>query len=287
MLTDYQASYGNLLIGDGTNYDITQVGGLLDLPDLRTSDQDRLRGNGQYAGDDFLEGRTIDLTLDVITTSANTKTATLTALATAFQATGVETPFVFQFPGIGDGGNCQLNCRVRKRTAPMDINYYHGVTSMVVELYATDPVIYDGTLTSLSTTLPINLTAGGMTFPMTFNLTFGAASYFGTMHATNYGNFPVAPTITINGPVVNPTIQNLLTGEYITLNYTVASGETLTLNFSNHTILSGSTASRYYTFVPGSTWFSIYPGSQDITFRSTTSTHTSESINLSFRNGWV
>lgn len=107
----------------------------------------------------------------------------------------------------------------------------------VLRFIAFNPVIYDPTQQSLSF-----ITSSQLTFPITFPITFGASSLSSSL--TYAGNWQEYPTIIMNGPLTNPSVTNLTTGEKIAFNYTVAVGQaiTVTLTYGSKTaVLSDGT----------------------------------------------
>lgn len=68
--------------------------------------------------------------------------------------------------------------------------------------------------------------------------------------------------------VLNPTIYNRTTNEYIGLNYDFAEGETVTIttHFNNKKVISDVSGNLLYTVKDGSTWLQLVPGENEITF---------------------
>lgn len=280
---DWRAEFRGLALGDGSSYDLVAVRGLLDLPDVRSADRALLRRHGLLPGDDFLGGRTVDLTLEIHADDPSSLGATLDALLVAFQVGPGEAPFVFQFPGVAGGGKRQVYARTRKRSAPMDLSFVYGTARVQVQLLATDPRIYDAATRTASSSLPT--AGGGMNFDLVFPATFGAVSTGGAIVAMNDGTFQTSPTFRIDGPVTNPRVENLTTGEVLALAIDLAAGQYLVIDTEARTVLLGGTASRYSSLSASSSWWDLEPGRNDVTFRA--STPSEASLSMTWASAWA
>lgn len=103
-------------------------------------------------------------------------------------------------------------------------------------------------------------------FPLTFPITIAS---FGTSGPITYlGNWDTYPTITINGPVTGPFIRNLTTGEVISLNYTVPSARSVTINLEygrkTVTLDDGTNLVGYVTADSDLGAFHLQPGSNNL-----------------------
>lgn len=283
--TDWQIEYNGVLLGDGTPYSLVQVTGLLEAPEVRTSDRSRLRRHGLTAGDDFLGGRAVAVTVEVYSASDAAFATDMAALlaATVPGNSAGELPLVFQIPGVAGGGKRFVSARLRRRSAPVDLQYLYRAPVVELEFQTTSPYFVENALQTATSVLPS--AAGGLTFNATFPLLFGAAATGGTISATNSGNFDTYPTFRIDGPVVNPRITNATTGETLALNITLATGEFLTIDSDQRTILLGGTASRYSSLDSSSVWWDLAPGTSNVTFRAATST--AAVLTMTWRSAWV
>lgn len=281
---DWQIQYGSLLMGDGgTPFEIVSVQGLADQPDLRTSDRTRLRRHGMLPGDDFLGGRSIVLTLGVEGTSDVDFQGNVNTLKAAFTPGEVEQSLQFLIPGVTVGGfPKQVSARPRKLALPIDFSFFYRQPTAVIELFATDPRIYDVFQQSVSVGLPT--AGGGLTFPATFNLVFGAVSTGGSIFALNAGNFDAPWTARIDGPCSSPSIENVATGEKLAFNITLALGESLYIDTNARTVLLGNTANRYNTLTSAQ-WFDLAPGTTELRFRAVTGT--TAQLTATWRSAWL
>lgn len=98
-------------------------------------------------------------------------------------------------------------------------------------LVARDPLWHSVATQSVS---PVLGADAQLVFPITFG---GGGILFGNAIETEFdltvlGDWPVLPTIVITGPIDTPSIQNLTTGETITLEYSVGVVETVTISLA-------------------------------------------------------
>ena len=100
---NYQFAFNGWAFGGlGQGVQVLQVDGLEDMPGLRVQDDNRGFSDGMFTGRDFLNGRVITFTLQVMNDSANTMQTYLAQLKAnlVFQQSGTGT-LQFQLPGRG------------------------------------------------------------------------------------------------------------------------------------------------------------------------------------------
>lgn len=283
MPTDWTFTYNGLTIGgDGSAYQITKLTGLHDSPEVRTSDQIRARAHGMYAGTDLLGGRSLMAQVEVVAPHPDETTWSDFSRALV-PGQGDELPLVFQIPGVAGGVAVQIAARVRRLALPVDRNYFFGHGSAAVEFWATDPRIYSQATTTQTVSQAVP-SGAGLTFPITFPLTFGGAVSGGSFTASNAGEFAAPWTATISGPIVNPTLENVTTGQTVAFTGSVAAGETLVISSLDRSVLLNGTASRYSWLVIGSSWWQLAPGDNTVRLAGTSG---SGSVSFTFRSAWV
>lgn len=115
----------------------------------------------------------------------------------------------------------------------------------------------DNTLCYPSGTSPLGLdwsTGGG--------LNWGLSTSSGTFVLSNGGTAESWPTFTLNGPLTNPVITNVATGQNFTYAGTLGAGDQVvitTSQFNRSVLLNGSADRRPY--LTTAQWFSVLPGS--------------------------
>jgi hypothetical protein len=282
-MNDWEFNYNSLTIGGLTGpYKIDKIIGLA-APDVRSSDKDRPRQDGQYPGADYHGGRFLTVAVAVVanpTTNPTTWDAFSRAMVTGKKA---ELPLQFQVPGIASGRTVQMNAKVRDFILPIDADYRAGAGKAVVEWKCTDPRVYDATLTSLSTSMAA-ISGGGRHYPRTYPKTYGGAITGGTILATNAGEVDAPWKATITGPIDNPAIYNVATGQTLGFTGSLAAGETLVIDSAAKSIMFGGYTSRYTWLTFVSQWFDLAPGVNQLQFTGTAGTGT---LTTTFRSAWI
>jgi hypothetical protein len=299
-LSTYQMQYNGLTLGPGTGYRIQKLEGL-DLPNVRSGDVARPRDHGELIGLDLMAGRDVVLTLQVATDGTSLQHA-LSAFASAFGSAGVtEAPLYLQLPNLP---LLAVMCRPRQRTVPIDLEGYTvaGVASVAVQLHATDPRLY--VAPSIASTTSAPTPAGGLTFPVTFPVSFGGGSSTADLFPNNVGNIEMRPILVITGPCTNPKVANDQTGWSLTFtnpsqsSFTLYAGDTLTVDLDSHSVqylVSGTTvpSSERGWVVPGSIWpnatgiAGLEPGVQTIQFSTTDSGVVAATLTLEYASAYM
>lgn len=283
VVADWQMEYGGVLFGDSSAFAIARIEGLLDTPELRSSDRQRLRRHGLIPGDDFLNGRTITVTFEVFGEDQATFNEAVERFQGALVPCDDEAPLYFRIPGVAGGGKRLINCRPRRLSMPVDLDFFYRLPLATVQFYATDPLIYEGTEQSAISTLPT--AGGGLEFDLTFDAVFGAVSTGGTIAATNEGTFDTSPVFRIDGPVTNPRIENVTTGKVLSFTGTIPEGQYLLVDVDARTVLLNGTASRYSWIDRDAVWWDLPPGTNEVTFRASTTTEAT--LTMTWRSAWV
>lgn len=274
------ASFNGLNFGAGQAIKIVEASGFDDLPTIRNGDITRSADHGSFLGSAWLGSRVVTFTLRI---PGQASLSALDALIDSLrQATIVQNaqnlPLVLN-------GNRQINCRPSRRSVPDNISDWAAwTTAPVLEFTATDPRIYDAALQAPATGLAT--VSGGMTFPATFPLSFGAAASGGYIFVTNNGTFESRPLAIIQGPVTNPAIENVTSGQTLTFNITLANTDTLTVDFNARTVILNGTGNRYNAIASGSSWFTLAPGASTIRFLASTY-QAGALLTLQYRSAWI
>lgn len=282
-LEDYQISIPNLTIGPGTDYILVEWTGY-GVPGMRNSDDPVPQDDGSWTGPDYLNSR--DLGLTVIIRGATPDAAVVNAEA-LLAAWNLETTL------DGYGSRMQLNLKMpgideriiygRPRRADLRTARIVGTNiAAQLEFFCPDPLWYS--LVEHSQQFVLSEPASGRGYNRAYNYGYGGATDSGIESLTNAGARGVWPTAVIEGPAVNPRIENLDTGQTLTFTITLLAGETLTVDFKKKTVLLDGTASRYYT--KSGEWFKLAPGANNIRFASG-SYSSSAVLTMTWRDAWV
>jgi hypothetical protein len=265
-----------LVIGDGTAYDLRLIKGLSAAPTVRSQDKPLLFRQGSRAGTDRLGDRLFTVEVDIAESTPATMSTLLDAMEEAFRPSDDEIQMVFQAPGLAGGIKSYLNCRIRKRDMPMDLQFLNGLAEVSFQFHATD-----GRIRSLAeSTDNVDLTSnsGGHTFDLTFPMTFGATDTGGQLVVANDGSYPAPVVLRIDGPCVDPEVENTTTGQTLSLNLTILTGSYVELDTDlkmvtlDGSAAAGTGASRYHALDNSSTWFDLDPGNNTLEFRAPTDT---------------
>lgn len=127
-----------------------------------------------------------------------------------------------------------------------------------------DPTIYGSVLKQASTAQSNTSTStGAAKYAFAYPISFGSTLYTVSADANNIGQVPAYPnSIQVFGPVNTPTITNTKTGEFITVNVSLASSsDSLLIIYDKDTLkvtLNGVSVVGKVT--TSSTYFKIHPG---------------------------
>jgi len=238
----------------------TPVSGL-EAPEDRLDVYDRPGRHGQTVANALYGGRPISITGSLHGTGATDALAQadyrlqrqlfIQASAHQYDANGNLIPRILKLTDL-TGAQYRVSVVKQKLMLP-DSNPTWG--NWMLDLRATDWRIYAEALIATSLSLP---QSGGVTFQITFPITFGASSG-GSATVTNSGSVESSPIVTINGPAINPVVSNDTTGQSLGLNLTLVSGDQVVIDMDNATILQGSTnrmgskttSSRFWLLAPG------------------------------------
>lgn len=295
-LSTWAASMGGVTLDQSTAWTLDAISGL-GITAVRNGDSARPRDHGELIGLDVLSGKTITVTLTVVSDGTGLDHA-IDALAQALQPGGeTEYPFWFKLPNLPQ--LCSM-VRVRKRAFPVDLAYSMGLAKVSLQLRSTDPRLYGPTQ---SNTVPLPTPIGGMKFPATFPLSFGGGSATGDIAIDNAGNFEMRPVLVITGPCTDPKVVNDQTGWSLVFTnpsqtgYTLNTGDKLIVDLQARTVTLMTAGSNVGVphenwVVPGSTWPSvtvpgIQPGSQTIQFSSSDATVVAGTLAVHWASAYV
>ena len=282
-LNNYSFAFNGFVFGGaGSPYQITQVEGLESLPALRVQDANRGYLDGMYSGRDFLGGRTIAIKMLVLSGNGLTAFQNFNALQTSLipQQTGT-TPLQFQ---LSPAGNLQyVNARVRGRKSIIDPEYTYGYIKADYEFFCPDPRYYDNTTQTAAMTYTVPL---GRTYPRVYPLTFGGGSNTASVTITNSGWTDTYPLITIYGPVTNPVVGNLTSGQSLNFNYPMSKSDIITIDLQYRTILLNGSPARNL-LLGSSNWFSAQSGNNLFYFYGSATTYGVTNATVQWNNAYI
>ncbi|MEM9521557.1 MAG: hypothetical protein AAGA37_19765 [Actinomycetota bacterium] len=282
MVAERQLQFRGHTIGKNSDFKIISMTGL-EVPRIRSTDLNAI-GNGQHAGLDAYDGRTVTIAGYLREYDDADMSTKRHDLATAWLIGGgtEEEPLTFQIPGIAGGGRRRIYCRPRGDALTIDRGFTLGTARDVFQLHATDPRIYDDVESQASVLLASG--AGGLTWPLTWPLDWGSTR-LGLKSVINDGNAAAGARFTMYGPVTNPRVENITTGQTIELSLQIAAGEFVEVNTALGVVLLNGTASRFSALTVGSELFLLQPGVNEIRYAANAS-GIGSSLGIGFRSAW-
>lgn len=254
-LAQYAFWFNGYTFGNGTFHSIQSVDGLTALPTIRNQDDDSGYSDGMFTGDDFMNSRTINIHVLTVSGGGFSAQYNFNQLRRALmpQVSGTQ-PLQFQLSP--ENGLQRVNARVRGHLTTVDADYSYGYVLSNFTFFCADPYIYDNVLqTSIIAVSAIS----GRTYNRTYPRSYGGGSSFFYTTVTNNGDWPTDPVITINGPIVNPTVGNFTTGQSITINGTFVTGDVIVIDLNSKLITVNGTSAR--NLIAGnSKWFNAPAG---------------------------
>lgn len=282
-LNNYQFQFGSFLFGGaGSPFQIIDVDGLESLPDLRVQDDNQGYNDGMFSGRDFLGGRTLTFTINTFAGNGNSAFQNFNLLQQALipQQSGTT---ALQFLLSPNDTQMVLNARVRGRKTLVDPEYTYGFIRSQITMFAPDPRYYTATNTVASLTPQQPL---GRTYDRTYNLVYGGGAIGSSTAIVNNGTVTTYPVITITGPALNPTIGNVTTGQYMTINYALANTDTLVINLAQRLVTLNGTSAR--NLVAGnSQWFGAAPGTSYFYFTANTYTAGVTAASVTYASAYI
>lgn len=281
-LSNYQFQFGSFAFGAGSNFQILSVDGLEGLPELSTQDSDRGYNDGMFSGRDFLRGRQLIFQMLVLAGSGNSAQQNFNLLQTnlLYQQQGTT---AMNFKLSPTDSEFLINARVRSVKAMVDPEFTYGFIKVAVNMFCPDPRYYSATVTTASLTPQPAL---GRTYDRIYNLIYGGGSIATSTAITNSGWATTYPTITITGPVTNPTVGNITTAQYLTINYNLTNTDTLIIDLDQKTIsLNGFSARNL--LAGNSQWFGAPPGTSNYSFTGTNYLIGTTSATVAYRSAYV
>lgn len=283
-LSTYQIQiHEDFTIGPSTDYTVLGWSGF-GLDGWRVSDDPAPLQHGVWFGPEYLGGRSILLEVHVRGDDPSDTMANIDALVAAWQLDtsgdgyGAVTTLDICLPGVGTR---RLYGRPRRVAGTLD-RVVHSNAQFTLEFVAGNPRWQSPTLSQQVFT-PATASVG-RGYNRSFNYGYGGATDSGIEVCNNAGTAEAIPVLRIDGPCTTPSLINETTGKTLTLDYTLASGEYLLIDFYERTVLLDGTASRFYA--KRGDWWGLAPGDNEIRF-AVQSSSSPCAATLSWRSAWL
>lgn len=122
-------------------------------------------------------------------------------------------------------------------------------------------------------------------FPL-FPIEFMANSVSLSVVATNTGDVPVWPVITLTGPMASATITNTTTGLSLTLTQGLSAGQSAVLDArQDYRAVTGPSGQNWYPYFAG-TWWQLAVGANTVTITAGGTTAAS-GVSIAWRTKWL
>lgn len=271
-----QAEIDGLLLGKTTAYTIRRWRGF-GIDTVRSFDRENQATDGGYGGRDLLPIKrlAIDLIGEGVSPDA------LAELMVPHESDDDFQWLRFRWKGMTD----TRRIKVRPHAFDPETIEPYGITTWEgsPEWRAVDPRFYadDETVVNLAQAE----SSGGWEFPWVFPWTFGSGGA-GIAQVDNQGKADSFMVATITGPCGGPRLEHLGLGLEVDMQgLTLASGETVTVDFQARSVLLNGTSDRYNTLTSVSRFFPLQPGTNEIRFA--TATGSGASAEIRFRSAWL
>lgn len=237
-----------LLLGDGTDYWVTNLTGWDSMPGVDSGNVPRSARHGSWSGRALAQERVVTAEFDVLPGSYDTE-AVLAVLraATTLAEDGTELALVVK---AASGPPLLAFGQVLRRDLPMEAGYRRGVYGCAIQWTCSDPRRYS--ITEQTITVAAPSAGSGLVYPLVYPLDYGTTGGSGSGTATNAGEAPAHPVLTITGPAVRPLVANTATGAVLEFDLTLVAGESLIVDTNAGTVLLGGTGNRLYTLTAAS-----------------------------------
>lgn len=266
---------------NGTAWWITGVKGWRDRPAPRTADTDRQADHGSFDAPSYLPARIISVEGFAEATTETLGYLSADIMASVCSDTAVLYPLVVTEPGRP---NRRCNVRLSAETLVGEpYGASNGTFDWSLQLRAPDPRRYADAETDIVLTLPTG--AGtGLIPPLTPPILIPSGVATNVATAVNDGTFATRPVVSFFGPVTNPAIANLTTARTLAFNLDILAGDTVTVDFDAKSVLLNGEVSRAYAIAPGSAWFDLQPGNNDIQYAASAGTG---QATITYRSAWI
>lgn len=153
-------------------------------------------------------------------------------------------------------------------------------------LVGADPRVYGDSLNSATYDPTASLSGGGMAMPLVFPLVFTTTTAT-LLQITNAGKYATPPILTVHGPVTNPIIDLLETGEQIALNTVLGSSDTVVVDVAARTVTLNGVARPDLIIAGDTDWFELVKGTNRLRLRGTGMAAAVTALTVSYREARI
>ncbi len=279
---EHQLEWRSTLWGlPDTTVGLTDFSGWLDWQ-LRGSNADRPGRHGSFPGLKRVTERTIEVEL----TSFSDDPAVLAAIraATVPDEDPVEEPLAIW---SGTTEPQRVMARLERRAIPTDHAWSVGHHRCTLQFVASDPRRYSiAEYTSPLVGLPAP-GIGGLSFPLSFPLSFGTPGIPGVVTVVNAGEAVAWPTYVVTGPVTAPVITNTTSGRVLqwASSFTLNAGSVMTVDTAARSVVVDGAARRDTLQVAD--WAPLTVGSNTVVFNGSGTYDPAAGLQVRWRSSWI
>lgn len=251
----------------------------LSFTDLRLGSNPRAGDDGISINSSYLGERRISMrgkiSKDNATDLLSSRRTLINALAPQRTSSGI-TLKTLRF--IDLAGN---DYRIRGEVIPESVSLDHPDHSTFYIDFLCHDSYFEAYTASNLTISPF--TKGGFVLPVDLPIQFSSGTG-GSGTATNSGLAPAYPTITLDGPLTNPRIENTTTGKHIALTLSITDGVQVVIDMASRTIVQGGVTNRLSAKSSGTFW-PLQNGNNTIKLLTSTSGESGQAT-LSWRSAY-
>lgn len=251
-MTDRQILWGGLTLGQGdSGYLVTDFSGWDEMPGLTDFSQPRVRSHGDHLGDQFSQARIVTVSGMVVggQSARDSLVQALLAATPVTSAVGSLTVDLF-------GEQLTSQARVVRRSIVPGATYEAGSVPFAIQWRCSDPLRYGAAVTA-STGLATQ--GGGLAYPLTYALSYGAASTSGALTLSNPGTASAPIVFVVAGPLTGG-FELSGGGMRLTYPFAVPDGQPVTIDTGLGTVTVEGTADRR-TNLTNADWMQVPAGS--------------------------
>jgi Phage tail protein len=265
---------------DSDDYWCTLIDGLLE-PSRRVPTADNPGSDGGFIGNPLYGMRPVSVGVAIKRTAPMPEAlSALTGVCRLKRdALGVKQLKTIHFTTT-DGREFELLGEVTRLSPPA---LGEGNIEFLISILAEDPLLYDPD--EQESAAIVRATGGGLIIPFV-SPAVSAASSGGSGIASNDGASEAPVILELVGPLTSPYVLNQAVGQSMQLDYTIPAGMTVLVDSHDNTILIDGGGSLIDKKAPGSHFFSLAPGPNNIIFSTGDSSDTGH-LKLRWRNASI
>lgn len=273
-MTTLTATIRGLTIGAGTPYRFTAWPDVFSTAEIRDDDDPMPHDDGVIPGPDRLGAKRFTLEVDIQGTSPTDAKQFAKALATAFAPAHEMEWLTINI----DGEEFAYRGRCRGVIAGLNRRFLSGTVAERCRFVATDPLRYGP---EQAASIDLSDIGAGFVLPVILPAIIDGTTGAGEASVPNDGDHSVPFLATLTGPLGNPRLTHVETGQFVRVLTTLGAGETAVIDSRLGTVLLGGVA-RPDLLGAGSTVFRLLPGPNTLRLTADTGTGTAS---ITWRSG--